>query len=86
MTLRLWTRFFEFPEWRLHHPNIIETLGIEEAIKFYKAELQLYENYQQEVVNQMKNRQNNLANNILDVSNTISDILVGGASSGSFSS
>jgi len=33
----------------------------------------------------MKNRQNNLAENILDVSNTISDILVGGASSGSLS-
>ena len=85
MILQLWTRNFDFPEWRLNHPNIVETLGVEETIRFYKAELQLFKNYQEEVINQMKNRQNNLAENILDVSNTISNILVGGASSGSLS-
>ena len=85
MILQLWTRNFDFPEWRLNHPNIVETLGVEETIRFYKAELQLFKNYQEEVINQMKNRQSNLAENILDVSNTISNILVGGASSGSLS-
>jgi len=85
MIPQLWIRYFDFPEWRLQHPNIVETLGIEETIRFYEAELQLFNNYQEEIINQMKNRQNNLAENILDVSNTISDILVGGASSGSLS-
>ena len=86
MIPQLWTRHFDFPEWRLQHPNIVETLGIEETIRFYEAELQLFKNYQEEIINQMKNRQNNLAENILNVSNTIGDILVGGASSGSLSS
>jgi hypothetical protein len=75
MIPQLWTRHFDFPEWRLQHPNIVETLGIEEAIRFYEAELQLFNNYQEEIVNQMRNRQNNLAKNILNVSNTISEIL-----------
>ena len=75
MIPQLWTRHFDFPEWRLQHPNIVETLGIEETIRFYEAELQLFNNYQEEIVNQMRNRQNNLAENILNVSNTISEIL-----------
>jgi len=75
MIPQLWTRHFDFPEWRLQHPNMVETLGIEETIRFYKAELQLFKNYQEEIVNQMRNRQNNLAESILDTSNAISDIL-----------
>jgi len=80
MIPRLWIRHFDFPEWIQQHPNILETLGIEETIRFYKAELQMFKNYQEEIINQMKNRQSNLAENILDVSNTISDILSPGGS------
>ena len=57
MRPQLWTRHFDFPEWRLQHPNIVETLGIEETIRFYEAELQLFKNYQDEIINQMRNRQ-----------------------------
>ena len=78
MIPQLWTRHFDFPEWRLQHPNIVETLGIEETIRFYEAELQLFKNYQEEIINQMRNRQNNLAESILDTSNAISDILTPG--------
>ena len=78
MIPQLWTRHFDFPEWRLQHPNIVETLGIEETIRFYEAELQLFNNYQEEIINQMRNRQNNLAESILDTSNAISDILMPG--------
>ena len=82
MRPQLWTRHFDFPEWRLQHPNIVETLGIEETIRFYEAELQLFKNYQEEIINQMRNRQNNLAESILDTSNAISDILTPGGSGG----
>jgi hypothetical protein len=82
MIPQLWTRHFDFPEWRLQHPNIVETLGIEETIRFYEAELQLFKNYQEEIINQMRNRQNSLAENILNTSNVISDILTPGSSGG----
>ena len=78
---RLWTRFLEFPEWKLRYPD----LELEEAFLLYKAELQLYKNYSDEIKNQTLNRQNNLANSILEVSNNISNILSPGATSGSSS-
>ena len=73
---RLWEKRHYYHEWR----TFPENRDFSE-----KDALELFKNYQEEIINQMKNRQNNLAENILDVSNTISDILVGGASSGSLS-
>ena len=75
MIPRLWIRHFDFPEWRLQHPNILETLGIEETIRFYKTELQLFKNYQEEIINQMKNRQTTLVNQINQLDSYIFDTL-----------
>jgi hypothetical protein len=74
MTPQLWTRFLTFPEWKLSHPNLEE----EEANRFYVAELQLFQNYQDEIRNQTRNRQTRLTGDLLNLSTDISSILTKG--------
>ena len=74
MTPQLWTRFLTFPEWKLSHPNLEE----EEANRFYIAELQLFQNYQDEIRNQTLNRQTQLSDNLLNLSADINSILTEG--------
>ena len=74
MTPQLWTRFLTFPEWELSHPNLEE----EEANKLYVAELQLFQNYQDEIRNQTRYRQTRLTGDLLNLSTDISSILTKG--------
>ena len=74
MIPQLWPRFLTFPEWKLTHPNMEEV----EANKLYVAELRLFQNYQDEILNQTLNRQTQLSNNLLNLSADISTILTEG--------
>ena len=74
MTPQLWTQFQPFQDWRLTHPD----LTYEEAVLLYKAELQLFQNYQDEIRNQTLNRQTQLTGDLLNLSADISTILTEG--------
>ena len=71
MTPQLWTQFQPFQDWRLAHPD----LTYEDAVLLYKAELQLFQNYQDEIRNQTINRQTQLTGDLLNLSADISTIL-----------
>ena len=74
MIPQLWPRFLTFPEWKLTHPNMEEV----EANQLYAAELRLFQNYQDEILNQTLNRQTQLSNNLLNLSADITTILTEG--------
>ena len=74
MTPQLWIQFLTFQDWRLTHPDLTD----QEATLLYKAELQLFQNYQDEILNQTLNRQTQLSNNLLDLSADITTILTEG--------
>jgi len=74
MTPQLWTQFLSFQDWKLTHPNLTN----EDAILLYKAELQLFQNYQDEIRNQTVNRQVQLTGDLLNLSADISTILTEG--------
>ena len=74
MTPQLWTRFLTFQEWKLTHPDLTD----QEATLLYKAELQLFQNYQDEIRNQTRNRQARLTGDLLNLSTDISNILTEG--------
>lgn len=74
MTPQLWTRNLEWDEWKLMHPDLNDY----DAEYLYNAELKMFQNYQQEVINQTVNRQNRLVGDLLNVSADISSILTGG--------
>ena len=76
MTPQLWTRFLTFQEWQLTHPDLTN----EEAAFLYRAELQLFQNYQDEIRNQTINRQTQLTGDLLNLSADISAILSEGGS------
>ena len=71
MTPQLWTQFLSFQDWRLTHPDLTD----QEATLLYKAELQLFQNYQDEIRNQTVNRQVQLTGDLLNLSADISTIL-----------
>jgi hypothetical protein len=74
MTPQLWIQFLTFQDWRLTHPD----LNDEDAVLLYKAELQLFQNYQDEIRNQTVNRQVQLTGDLLNLSADISTILTEG--------
>jgi len=71
MTPQLWTQFLSFQDWRLTYPDLTD----EDAVLLYKAELQLFQNYQDEIRNQTINRQVQLTGDLLNLSADISTIL-----------
>mgnify|MGYP001429603064 CR=1 FL=1 len=78
MQPRLWNRHMTFEEWRLQHHNLNER----DAYYFYLNELKLFENHQQELINQQINVQNqiigeslyNLSENISNIFNVAIDV------------
>jgi len=74
MTPQLWIQFLTFQDWRLTHPDLTD----QEATLLYKAELQLFQNYQDEILNQTLNRQTQLSDNLLNLSADIDSILTEG--------
>ena len=80
MTPQLWIRFLTFQDWRLTHPNLTD----QEAILLYKAELQLFQNYQDEIRNQTIDRRDTLANDVSNLGNDISDVLIGDPGGGGY--
>tara|TARA_Y100001972_G_C7533146_1_gene268633 strand:- start:55 stop:582 length:528 start_codon:yes stop_codon:yes gene_type:complete len=80
MTPQLWTQFLTFQEWKLTHPDLTD----QEATLLYKAELQLFQNYQDEIRNQTKNRQVRLTGDLLNLSTDISSILTEGGAGFSY--
>ena len=78
MTPQLWIQFLTFQDWRLTHPNLTD----QEAILLYKAELQLFQNYQDEIRNQTIDRRDTLANDVSNLGNDISDVLIGDSGGG----
>jgi len=74
MQPQLWTRFLDFKEWLLAHPNLTD----KEADFLYKAESQLFQNFQDEIINQTLNRQTQLTGDLLDLSADISTVLTEG--------
>ena len=74
MTPQLWIQFLTFQDWRLTHPDLTD----QEATLLYKAELQLFQNYQDEIRNQTINRQAQLTGDLLNLSADISTILTEG--------
>ena len=74
MTPQLWTQFLSFQDWRLIYPDLTD----QEATLLYKAELQLFQNYQDEIRNQTVNRQVQLTGDLLNLSADISTILTEG--------
>jgi hypothetical protein len=73
MTPQLWIQFLSFQDWRLTHPDLTD----QEATLLYKAELQLFQNYQDEIRNQTIDRRNTLANDVSNLGNDISNVLIG---------
>ena len=73
MTPQLWIQFLTFQDWRLTHPDLTN----QEATLLYKAELQLFQNYQDEIRNQTIDRRDTLANDVSNLGNDISDVLIG---------
>jgi len=71
MTPQLWTRNLEWPEWRQMHPDLSD----QDAEYLYRAELKMFQNYQDEIRNQRINRQNRLTGDLLNLSADISTIL-----------
>ena len=71
MTPQLWIQFLTFQDWRLTHPDLTN----QEATLLYKAELQLFQNYQDEIRNQTIDRRNTLANDVSNLGNDINNIL-----------
>lgn len=74
MIPQLWTRNLNWPEWIEKHPN----LDIREAEYLYKAELKMFQNYQDEIRNQIRVRQARLSGDLMNLSADISSILVEG--------
>ena len=73
-TPRLWPRFLVISEWRLTYPDLDhESI---ESNQLYKAELQLFQNYQDEIKNQSKIRQGNLVKNISKLGQNVSNVLL----------
>jgi len=73
MTPQLWIQFLTFQDWKLTHPDLTD----QEATLFYKAELQMFQNYQDEIRNQTIDRRDTLANDVFNLGNDISDVLIG---------
>jgi len=73
MTPQLWIQFLTFQDWKLTHPDLTD----QEATLFYKAELQMFQNYQDEIRNQTIDRRDTLANDVSNLGNDISDVLIG---------
>lgn len=71
MTPQLWKRNLEWNEWRQMHPDLDDR----EAEYLYMAELKMFQNYQNELLNQTKIRQARLSGDLMNVSADISTIL-----------
>ena len=84
MQPRLWNRHITFEEWRLQHRH----LNDKEAFQLYSQEQRLFENYENELINQQLIAQHNavvesanlLANNISSIFNTNLYSIAGGRS------
>lgn len=74
MTPQLWTRNLEWNEWRQMHPD----LNDQEAEYLYMAELKMFRNYQNELINQAKIRQARLSGDLMNMSADISTVLTQG--------
>jgi len=74
MTPQLWKRNLSWPEWRQMHPDLDDR----EAEYLYMAELKMFRNYQNELLNQTKMRQARLSGDLLNLSADISTILTKG--------
>lgn len=78
MTPQLWTRNLSWPEWIKMHPN----LESREAEYLYNVELKMFQNYQDEILNQTRIRQARLSGDLMNLSADISSILVEGIGGG----
>lgn len=74
MIPQLWTRGLEFIEWRQLHPNLDDR----EAEYLYNAELKMFQNYTEEIINQIQNRQARLTGDLNNLAADISTILTEG--------
>lgn len=71
MTPQLWKRNLEWLEWRQMHPDLEER----EAQYLYQVEQKMFQNYQDEVRNQMSNRRTRLVGDLMNLSADISSII-----------
>ena len=71
MIPQLWKRNLEWLEWRQMHPDLSD----QDAEYLYRAELKMFQNYQDEIRNQMVDRQNRLTGDLINLSADISTIL-----------
>ena len=76
MIPQLWTRNLEWIEWRQIHPD----LNDREAEYLYQVEQKMFQNYQDEIRNQMLNRQTRIVGDLINLSADISTILNEGGS------
>lgn len=74
MTPQLWARELDFVEWRKLHPDLQDR----EAEYLFRAELKMFRNYQDEIVNQMRVRQARLSGDLMNLAADISSVLVKG--------
>lgn len=71
MIPQLWKRNLEWLEWRQMHPDLDDR----EAEYLYQVEQKMFQNYQDEIRNQMMNRQTRLVGDLMNLSADISTIL-----------
>lgn len=71
MIPQLWKRNLEWLEWRQMHPDLDDR----EAEYLYRVEQKMFQNYQDEIRNQMMNRQTRLVGDLMNLSADISTIL-----------
>jgi hypothetical protein len=71
MIPQLWTRELDFVEWRKLHPDLQDR----EAEYLFRAELKMFRNYQDEIVNQMRVRQARLSGDLMNLAADISSVL-----------
>ena len=74
MTPQLWKRNLSWPEWRQMHPDLEDR----EAEYLYMAELKMFQNYQDEIRNQIISRQARLVGDLMNLSADISTVLTVG--------
>lgn len=74
MIPQLWRRNLSWPEWRQMHPDLEDR----EAEYLYMAELRMFQNYQDEIRNQIISRQARLVGDLINLSADISTVLTTG--------
>lgn len=74
MIPQLWKRGLSWPEWRQMHPDLEDR----EAEYLYMAELKMFQNYQDEIRNQIISRQARLVGDLMNLSADISTVLTVG--------